>query len=168
MAGIRYKGQIFSGSASFGDADHVAYDNTESGLTATNVQDALDELCLNIPDPDGAVIYGTNGSSTVTTQNETVTELSSIILPKGTWLVIGCADWGVSQTGYRQISIDGAAKNPSRPTATTVSGQSNKEVYQQVTRIIVTNAGHTAILSAYQNSGGALICYPYFYAVRLF
>ena len=44
MAGIRYKGQIFSGAASFGDADHVAYDNTESGLTATDVQGALDEV----------------------------------------------------------------------------------------------------------------------------
>lgn len=44
MAGIRYKGQIFSGAASFGDADHVAYDNSQSGLTATDVQGALDEL----------------------------------------------------------------------------------------------------------------------------
>lgn len=44
MAGIRYKGQIFSGAAAFGTADHVAYDNTESGLTANNVQDALDEV----------------------------------------------------------------------------------------------------------------------------
>lgn len=44
MAGIRYKGQIFSGAASFGSADDVAYDNTESGLTADNVQDALDEV----------------------------------------------------------------------------------------------------------------------------
>lgn len=44
MAGIRYKGQIFSGAASFGDADHVAYDNSQSGLTATDVQDAVDEV----------------------------------------------------------------------------------------------------------------------------
>lgn len=44
MAGIRYKGQIFSGAAAFGTADHVAYDNTESGLSATDVQGALDEL----------------------------------------------------------------------------------------------------------------------------
>lgn len=44
MAGIRYKGQIFSGAAAFGDADHVAYDNTQSGLTATDVQAAVDEV----------------------------------------------------------------------------------------------------------------------------
>lgn len=29
---------------SIGDADNINYDNTESGLTATNVQDAVDEL----------------------------------------------------------------------------------------------------------------------------
>ena len=44
MAGIRYKGKIFSGVASVGRADDVAYDNTQSGLTAGNVQDALDEV----------------------------------------------------------------------------------------------------------------------------
>lgn len=43
MAGIRYKDMIFSGAAAFGTADHVAYDNTQSGLTATDVQGALDE-----------------------------------------------------------------------------------------------------------------------------
>ena len=47
MAGIRYKGQIFSGSAAFGDADHVAYDNTQSGLSATDVQGAVDEIAAN-------------------------------------------------------------------------------------------------------------------------
>ena len=46
MAGIRYKGQIFSGAASA--ADHVAYDNTQSGLTATNMQDAVDEVNAKI------------------------------------------------------------------------------------------------------------------------
>ena len=44
MGGIRYKGQVFSGAATFGSANDVAYDNTESGLTADNVQDALDEV----------------------------------------------------------------------------------------------------------------------------
>ena len=44
MAGIRYKDKIFSGAASFGSADDVSYDNTASGLTADNVQDAVDEL----------------------------------------------------------------------------------------------------------------------------
>lgn len=44
MAEIRYKGQIFSGAASFGSADDVSYDNTTSGLTATDVQGAVDEI----------------------------------------------------------------------------------------------------------------------------
>ena len=43
MGEIRYKGQVYSG-ATIGDADYVVYDNTQSGLTSTNVQDALDEI----------------------------------------------------------------------------------------------------------------------------
>lgn len=44
MSEIRYKGKIFSGAAAFGSADDVSYDNSESGLTSTTVQDALDEI----------------------------------------------------------------------------------------------------------------------------
>lgn len=57
MAGIRYKGQIFSGAASFGDADHVAYDNTQSGLSATNVQGAVDELEAAVDDAKPVVTW---------------------------------------------------------------------------------------------------------------
>ena len=44
MAGIRYKGQIYSGVASAVDANDVVYDNTESDLTEGNVQDVIDEV----------------------------------------------------------------------------------------------------------------------------
>lgn len=49
------------------DADIVAYDNTDSGLTATNVQDAIDELATSSP----AVAYdfdlsAHSGTATVT------------------------------------------------------------------------------------------------------
>lgn len=57
MAGIRYKGQIFSGAASFGDADNVAYDNTQSGLEATDVQGALDELEAAVDDAKPVVTW---------------------------------------------------------------------------------------------------------------
>lgn len=49
MAEIRYKGQIYSGVASVGDADDVSYDNSTSGLTATDVQGAVDEIVPKIP-----------------------------------------------------------------------------------------------------------------------
>ena len=62
MAGIRYKGQIFSGAASFGSADDVAYDNTQSGLTASNVQGALDELDSNKADLNASYFHTTNPS----------------------------------------------------------------------------------------------------------
>ena len=49
MGGIRYKGQIFSGAASYSSADDVSYDNSDSGLAADNVQDAVDEINSKIP-----------------------------------------------------------------------------------------------------------------------
>lgn len=41
MAKIMYKGKEYSGVPS--SAENIAYDNTESGLSATNVQSAIDE-----------------------------------------------------------------------------------------------------------------------------
>ena len=46
MAGIRYKGQIFSGTASTKSADEVSYDDSWTDLKANNVQDALDEIAI--------------------------------------------------------------------------------------------------------------------------
>ena len=43
MGQIKYGGVTYSGGGSSA-ADDVTYDNTDSGLTATNVQDAIDEL----------------------------------------------------------------------------------------------------------------------------
>lgn len=63
MAGIRYKGQIFSGVASVGDADEVSYDNTQSGLTATNVQDALDEVNAKVIIPNSTYCLVTSAAS---------------------------------------------------------------------------------------------------------
>ena len=75
MAGIRYKGQIFSGAASFGDADHVAYDNTESGLEATDVQGALDE----VSNAEGVSYDNTESGLTATDVQDALDEVSSAI-----------------------------------------------------------------------------------------
>lgn len=82
MAGIRYKGQIFSGSASFGTADHVAYDNTQSGLAATDVQDALDEvsnkLATTVTTISGSTFYKSGNVITVKLAENNVTVSANI------------------------------------------------------------------------------------------
>ena len=66
MAEIRYKGQIYSGAAAFGSADDVSYDNTQSGLTATDVQGAVDELNSKIPvDFETGILLTRSAPSTV-------------------------------------------------------------------------------------------------------
>lgn len=86
MAGIRYKGQIFSGAASFGDADHVAYDNAESGLEATDVQGALDELDSKTSGI-GQIVY--SWFSTEVSVGTMATIVGSVNLSKGVWIAIG-------------------------------------------------------------------------------
>lgn len=86
MAGIRYKGQIFSGAASFGDADHVAYDNTESGLEATDVQGALDEVSSKTSGI-GQIVY--SWFSTEVSVGDIATIIGSVNLSKGVWIAIG-------------------------------------------------------------------------------
>ena len=70
MAEIRYKGQIYSGAASFGSADDVSYDNTTSGLTATDVQGAVDEVA-NVRPCLWQLINTSNSSTTKTLINTT-------------------------------------------------------------------------------------------------
>ena len=52
------------GGIALPDADHIDYDNTDSGLSATNVQDAIDEVVGDIPTVnDGVLTIQKNGST---------------------------------------------------------------------------------------------------------
>lgn len=59
------------------DADDVSYDNTDSGITATNVQDAIDEIVASIPSA-GAVELQT-GTLTAGQTSVTLTFASQTI-----------------------------------------------------------------------------------------
>ena len=54
--------ELYNAPASSVDADDVSYDNTDSGLTATNVQDAIDEVKSDVDAivlPDVEIVRGT-------------------------------------------------------------------------------------------------------------
>lgn len=55
VAAINEVAQGGGGGGQTVDADDVTYDNTQSGLTATNVQDAIDELA-NVPNDIGTTV----------------------------------------------------------------------------------------------------------------
>lgn len=129
------------------------------GLNALN--DYMNEI--------GQIITGTNGG-TVEVPNNTVTEIGSITLPAGHYIIVGCCDWAFGNTGYRQISISNttATLNPVRNRAVTTPTiqTAGKETYQQV-MIIIATSGETISLYGLHNQGSALNAYPYMYAIKV-
>lgn len=68
------------GGGSTVTADVVTYDNTDSGLTATNVQDALDEIVSAIPGAGYTLVTGTltAGQTSVTLSDASILATSYI------------------------------------------------------------------------------------------
>lgn len=68
------------GGGSTVTADVVTYDNTDSGLTATNVQDALDEIVSSIPGAGYVLVTGTltAGQTSVTLSSASILATSYI------------------------------------------------------------------------------------------
>lgn len=78
VCGNLWAGGLFPGTGGGGSADEVTYDNTASGLTATNLKDAVDEV---------ATMAGTGGMASVDdlpgdTVNDTKIDVG--LLPTGT------------------------------------------------------------------------------------
>lgn len=70
---------VLAGGSSISDASDVNYDNTSSGLTATNVQTAIDEVYGDIPTgfPASAITYDNTGSGlTATNTQDAIDELA--------------------------------------------------------------------------------------------
>ena len=73
---------LFAGGATAPDASDVSYDNTGSGLTATDVQDAIDELKGDIPtsfDADDVVYDNTGSGLTATNVQDAIDEVNAKI-----------------------------------------------------------------------------------------
>ena len=113
----------------------------------------------------GKIIIGTYDNST-SLPNNTATKVGSIELSRGAWIIVACADWEVNATGYRQIAFSSGI-NPTRKLATTTTGLSSKEVYQQLVSLFTFDTDTTTNLYAVQNSGAALNIYPYVYAIKI-
>ena len=173
-------------------ASDVSYSGTTSGLSATNVQDAIDEVVTDIPanatdlpisandSTDtktyidtglakiGTIVNGTISGS-VSCANETNTEIGSITLNKGIYILVACCDWGSNSSGYRQVGVSTNINGARNDISTTMAcNGTNKETYVQFIKVlnIETDNTTTKVYGA-QNSGGTLSAFPYIYAVRL-
>ena len=84
------------------EADHVAYDNTVSGLTATNVQAAIDEVNAKIPTgPSGSYAKAPTVVSGTLTAGQTSVVLSNAAIVATSYVDIYTAD-GTAYTGISQ------------------------------------------------------------------
>lgn len=145
----------------------TALPTTEQTITGAINEHETDITSLNTQLADiGAIVFSENNSNSFSTPSGTITEVASVELSKGKWIVVGCIDWEANSSGYRQLSI-GSATNPGRQHGcTTLPTSSPKQTYQQLTKLISTN-GETITFYALQDSGSTLMAYPYAYAMKV-
>lgn len=147
-------------------ASAVTYDNTNSGMTAADVQDAIDEL-VNLN-----VFYSaaTASANPVTCANSTYTECVHLTLDKGIYLFIGSLSFSPNATGVRGVNIS-TVSGDSGVAATrlmTNACQSGQTRIQTVYVTEVSSNSTTFYLNAYQTSGDNLnVVYSRLFAVKI-
>lgn len=150
-------------STAFAREDHIHPSDTSKADTTdiTNINNKLATI--------GNITIGSNYNSNVSVANgNTPIAVSTLTLPDGKWIIIGCAD--VSPTDkYVQLAINSAGINPARQSATTTMGAgTSKETYLQTMEILATTGGSTTLtLYCVHGATSALTVYPYFYAIEL-
>lgn len=93
---------MITGGSNPVEADHVAYDNTASGLTATDVQAAIDEVNAKIPSgPSGSYAKAPTVVSGTLTAGQTSVTLSNAAIVATSYVDIYTAD-GTAYTGITQ------------------------------------------------------------------
>lgn len=130
----------------------VTYDNTNSGLTATNVQSAIDEVAAK---ECTLTSYSTTIENAVSVPNSTGTAITSLSLPAGTYLLIGYARFVNNDVGVRVINIDTIE---GRANTVNTTDKLNGDSFASLnTWVLETyNNTTTVYLNAIQSSGAAL------------
>lgn len=166
-------------------ASAVTYDNTASGLTATDVQSAIDEVNgkgigdiddVNLSSPvDGDVLaydgtnwvnfdlgalesVSTSSANPVTCANSTYTECVNLTLNKGLYLFIGMLGFAANTAGVRGINISTTSGNTGIALSRLYMNAcaTGQTRFQTVYLGRVGNTPTTYYLNAYQTSGGDL------------
>lgn len=154
------------------DASEVTYDKTASQPTGTvgdAVQDLQADMTNEIARIDGLYdYYNTNYSSGSESSEVTVssgmslawTNITSVTLTRGLWLLIGNLNFAKNATGIRCGLITTTSSSSSANLTGTVmlpaAGADDVTRIQVVTIVNVTSASQTYYVEAKQNSGGQL------------
>lgn len=133
------------------EADAVAYDNTSSGLNATDVNAAIDEMSEKIEAIGGITEHD---SPSVSVSSGTFATLESFSVPKGTYIIITTFNQADSnQQGFRIGLID-RTETSANTSINSVLATGRATI--QKTRVFVIPSTTTIYIRAYQNSGSAI------------
>ena len=114
----------------------------------------------------GNYVVSQPGSS-VSVPNDTGTEVASITLNKGIWLLIGCVN-ASSGTGAYSTQFDSSAKNAARDKTVTNQLMSDRQSFTQVSVVKNIQSDSTEVkLYSYYTGAGSLTVYPYIMAVKI-
>ena len=110
-------------------------------------------------------------STAIEMTNQTPTNICSITLPAGTWIIEATAQFATNATGRRYILLTTTSKGTAaadlRQTCTQTSAVNGGNTFLHTGAIKVYNSQVTLYLVGYQNSGGSLNTYGYISAVRI-
>lgn len=153
-----------------GDAEG-AYRTGNVNLTCANIgaepditsSTALTVGSLKISDHSTAIgaVLSARNTSTVTVNTSTATNICSLSIPKGTWVVACGLRWPANTTGYRAGKLSSTSANVSTTNGDVIMFAQNMSgtLFQmQWTKIVdVSSTSQTWYLEAIQNSGSNLV-----------
>lgn len=133
------------------------YDSMELGTLSTTLAEALgisNTPERTTPNTAGQVVYNWLPSNT-SVANNTATELVTMTLDKGTWVIVAGVRWAENTNGYRQLNVYNVSG--SAEIHQLISPASGHYTQMSFTRIWEIPADNTPIyLNGRQTSGGAL------------
>lgn len=133
------------------------YDSMELGTLSTTLAEALgisNTPERTTPNTAGQVVYNWLPSNT-SVANNTATELVTMTLDKGTWVIVAGVRWAENTNGYRQLNVYNVSG--SAEIHQLISPASGHYTQMNFTRIWEIPADNTPIyLNGRQTSGGAL------------
>lgn len=108
-----------------------------------------------------------SGVSVPSDNSNTFTQIQTMAVSAGVWLIIAGTSFTTNTSGYRQIGVtttNSITNDRLSPVFAAVNGTGNSV---QMVRVFELSSAGTIYLWARQTSGSSLNCYPYIQAIRL-
>ena len=126
-----------------------------------HMEDGISQSSADIAAYQGQNVI-VDSPSSVSVSNDTVTDLATITITAGLWLIIAGTGWSASAAGWRMIDISGERDKKSM-----VAPVTGDQTTQQVSFFRKPTTSTTITLKGRQTSGATLTAYPYIRAVKI-